>query len=109
MVQEIVKLDDFNALIAKSSSEGKLLIVDFHAQWCGPCKRIAPTIVAMAEEMKDKCVFAKVDVDAAAEIAEEYEISAMPTFLLFANGGKVDSMTGASEAKLRELITKNTR
>jgi len=107
MVQEIVELDDFNALIAKASSDGKLLIVDFHAQWCGPCKMIAPKIVAMAEEMKDTCVFAKVDVDDAAEIAEEYGIQAMPTFLCFANGMKVDSMSGANEVKLREMISKN--
>ena len=74
MVQEVVELDDFKALIDKASKEGKLLIVDFHAQWCGPCKMIAPKIVKMAEEMDDKCIFAKVDVDEASEIAEEYEI-----------------------------------
>jgi len=107
MVKEVVEIDDFKALVSQAASEGKLLIVDFHAQWCGPCKMIAPKIVAMAEEMKDKCIFAKVDVDEAAEIAEEYEIQAMPTFLLFANGMKVDSMAGANEAKLRDLITKN--
>jgi len=107
MVQEVVELDDFKALIDKASKEGKLLIVDFHAQWCGPCKMIAPKIVKMAEEMDDKCIFAKVDVDEASEIAEEYEIQAMPTFLLFANGMKVDSMAGANEAKLREMISKN--
>ena len=75
MVQEIVEMDDFKALVAKASSEGKLLVVDFHAQWCGPCKMIAPKIVAMAEEMKDDCIFAKVDVDEGTEIAETYEIS----------------------------------
>ena len=74
MVQEIVELDDFKALIAKASSDGKLLIVDFHAQCCDPSKMIAPKIVAMAEEMKDHCVFAKVVVDEAGEIAEEYGI-----------------------------------
>jgi len=107
MVKEVVELDDFKALIAEASKEGKLLIVDFHAQWCGPCKMIAPKIVAMADEMKDQCMFAKVDVDEAQEIAEEYEIQAMPTFLLFANGMKVASMAGANEAKLRDLISKN--
>jgi len=107
MVKEVVELDDFKALIADAAKENKLLIVDFHAQWCGPCKMIAPKIVAMAEEMKDKCVFAKVDVDEAPEISEEYEIQAMPTFLIFANGMKVGSMAGANEAKLRQLIADN--
>jgi len=107
MVKEVVELDDFKALIADAAKEGKLLIVDFYAQWCGPCKVIAPKIVAMAEEMKDTCTFAKVDVDEAQEIAEEYGIQAMPTFLIFANGMQVASMAGANEAKLRKLITDN--
>jgi len=108
MVKEIESLDDFDALLAEAAKEGKLLIVDFHAVWCGPCKMIAPKIVAMEEEMKDACIFVKVDVDEAGEIAERYEIQAMPTFLFFLNGVQVDKMTGANEAKLRETITKNT-
>ena len=74
MVKEVEEMTDFKALVSQASKEGKLLIVDFHAQWCGPCKMIAPKIVVMADEMKDKCIFAKVDVDEASEIAEEYEI-----------------------------------
>jgi len=109
MVKEITEIEDFRALLAEASSAGKLLVVDFHAQWCGPCKMIAPKIVAFAEEMKDFCLFAKVDVDEAAEIAEEYEIQAMPTFLLFAGGQKepVDKMAGANAEKLRQMIEKN--
>jgi len=104
MVKAVVELADFNALIAQAASEGKLLIVDFHAQWCGPCKMIAPKIVKMAEELKDSCLFAKVDVDDAQEISEEYEIQAMPTFLCFAAGLKVGTVTGANEQKIREMI-----
>lgn len=108
MVKEVVDPDDFKALISQAAAEGKLLVVDFHAQWCGPCKMIAPKIVKMAEELKDVCLFAKVDVDEAQEISEEYEIQAMPTFLCFSNGVKVGTVTGANEQKVREMITKNS-
>jgi len=108
MVKEVVDPDDFKALISQAAAEGKLLVVDFHAQWCGPCKMIAPKIVKMAEELKDSCLFAKVDVDEAQEISEEYEIQAMPTFLCFANGVKVGTVTGANEQKVREMITKHS-
>jgi len=108
MVKEVVDPDDFKALISQAAAEGKLLVVDFHAQWCGPCKMIAPKIVKMADELKDVCLFAKVDVDEAQEISEEYEIQAMPTFLCFANGVKVGTVTGANEQKVREMITKHS-
>ena len=74
MVEEVVSMDSFKTLLSQVSSEGKLLIVDFEARWCGPCKMIAPKIVAMADEMKEICIFAKVDCDKGPEIAEEYEI-----------------------------------
>lgn len=107
MVKQLDTADEFDAMVAEAAKEGKLLLVDFYATWCGPCKTIAPKIVAMAEEMKDFCLFAKVDVDENEETAEKYEIQAMPTFLIFANGMKVDSMAGANETKIREMINKN--
>jgi len=107
MVKQLDTADEFDAMVAEAAKEGKLLLVDFYATWCGPCKTIAPKIVAMADEMKDFCLFAKVDVDENEETAEKYEIQAMPTFLIFANGMKVDSMAGANETKIREMINKN--
>ena len=75
MVKEVVELDDLKAMIADAEKENKLLIVDFYATWCGPCRRIAPIITEMAEEMKDMCTFAKVDCDKAQDINESYGIA----------------------------------
>ena len=70
---------------------GKLVVIDFFATWCGPCKMISPKIEAMAGEMSN-VVFLKVDVDEAEDVAEEYNISAMPTFIFLKNGQKVKDL-----------------
>ena len=70
---------------------GKLVVIDFFATWCGPCKMISPKIEAMAGEMSN-VVFLKVDVDEAEDVAQEYNISAMPTFIFLKNGQKVKDL-----------------
>lgn len=85
----------------------KLVVIDFYATWCGPCKMIAPSIDKMAIEMKDKVVFLKVDVDETDDIAAEYKIEAMPTFIFIKNKEVKEKFSGASEQKIRELITKH--
>ena len=70
---------------------GKLVVIDFFATWCGPCKMISPKIEAMAGEMSN-VVFLKVDVDEAEDVAQEYNISAMPTFVFLKNGQKVKDL-----------------
>ncbi|XP_064629787.1 thioredoxin-like [Lineus longissimus] len=97
----IETLADFETALTAAGE--KLVVVDFYAVWCGPCKKIAPKIQEWSDEMKD-VVFLKVDVDDNGETAEKYDISAMPTFLLFKNGDKVGDVVGASEAKLKEKI-----
>ena len=67
---------------------------------------IAPKIKGFAEEFSGKVYFAKVNVDENDEVATSQEVSAMPTFKLYKDGKKVDELTGANEAKLRELIEK---
>ena len=84
----------------------KLVVVDFTASWCGPCQVIAPKFEEMEKEFPD-CIFYKVDVDKNEETSEAEGINAMPTFKFYRNGKKVDEMTGASEAKLREKIEQN--
>merc|ERR1712224_793749 len=74
---------DFKAQLSAAGS--KLVVVDFHATWCGPCKMIAPHIVEMDGKM-DNVVFLKVDVDEAEDVAAEYNISAMPTFVFIKDG-----------------------
>jgi thioredoxin len=88
----------------KSFAAGdKLVVVDFTATWCGPCQRIAPVFVKLAEEMPD-VVFVKVDVDENEETAQGCGISCMPTFQFYKSAKKVHEFSGASEDKIREAL-----
>jgi thioredoxin 1 len=74
------------------------VLVDFYADWCGPCHAIAPTIEALSNEFEGKIKFVKVDVDANQEVASRYEIMSIPTIMLFENGKVEDSIVGAYPA-----------
>lgn len=102
MVQVISEQKDLDALI----QSGKLVVVDFYADWCGPCKMIAPKVEELSklDENKD-VIFCKVNVDEAEEIAAKYGIEAMPTFLFFKNT-QVDSFKGADIDKLKQFVGK---
>ena len=84
------------------------MVVDFTATWCGPCQRIAPVYEAISEEHSDDAIFLKVDVDELAELAAELGVTSMPTFLFYRLGEQIDSMRGADESLLRELVEKHT-
>lgn len=84
------------------------VVIDFFATWCGPCKRIAPTYEKLAEAFTN-VTFLKVDVDESAELTNEYNISAMPTFVFLKNGKEVKRVEGADMAGLEEgfqIVTK---
>jgi len=108
MVVELNTAADFKEKVMDDKS-GDLIVVDFFAQWCAPCKMIAPKIEKMSkEDFPTGVKFFKVDVDENEDTAQEQEISAMPTFLFFRNGQKLaDNVMGANEAKIKELIEKN--
>jgi len=80
-------------------------LLTFFATWCGPCRLIAPILEQISEQNKNVVVL-KVDVDENEELTADYGVSSMPTFIFIKRGEKVDSFSGASEAKLRETITK---
>ena len=73
----------------------KLVIVDFWATWCGPCRMISPLLDEVEAEMADKVEVVKVNVDDADEIAMRYRIMSIPTLLFFKNGQMVDKSVGA--------------
>jgi len=81
----------------------KLVVVDFHATWCGPCKRIAPIYVQYSLKYPN-AVFLKVDVDQCKNTASKYDITAMPTFLFLKAKVKIDSVRGAGPNVLLEKI-----
>ena len=93
-VRHITSLSDFETLLNNRKNKGKLIVVDFTATWCGPCKMIAPFFEEMAGEFDDSCVFVKVDVDEGADIAREYKVMSMPTFIFFKDGDVVDRFSG---------------
>ncbi|XP_070562922.1 thioredoxin-like [Ptychodera flava] len=100
-VTDVETKEEFDA--ALKAAGDKLVVVDFSAAWCGPCKTISPKFKAMASEFPN-IVFLKVDVDENAETAESCGISCMPTFHFYKNGAKVNEFSGANADKLRELL-----
>jgi len=107
-IEHIKTLEQFNTVLNRAGP-GKLVVVDFWASWCGPCKRIAPAFAQLAEQKKDVAVFAKVDVDNAKKVAQSKNIKSMPTFHFYKNGRKIDEMKGANEAMLRTKVNAYTR
>ena len=103
MIENLQNLEEFNS---KLSIPNKLIIIDFTAQWCGPCQRISPFFEELSnkDEFLTKCHFYKVDVDEGNDIAEYCGINSMPTFQFYRNGEKLDEMIGADKNKLENII-----
>ena len=86
----------------------KLVLVDFWAEWCGPCKQIAPTLEELAEKYSENLSVCKVDVDSNRELALQYNVRSIPSLMIFKNGEMVDSLIGAVSLEEREdLVTRN--
>ena len=85
----------------------KPVLVDFWATWCGPCLQMAPAVSQLADEYKDRAIVAKVDVDKNPDISNKYDISAIPTFIVFNQGEEVMRYTGSTTIKgLRSMLDK---
>lgn len=107
MVKPVKNKTELEQLFAEAGE--KLVVIDFFANWCGPCKQIAPKLEAIAEELKDKLVVTKVDIDDADEkLVSEFNIQVMPTFVFLRKGAHLDTLTGSNEIKLRELVDKHS-
>ncbi len=73
----------------------KPILVDFYAEWCGPCKMVSPAIVKVAKDFSGKIMTIKINVDKAQAAAARYRIQSIPTIMLFKNGKDVMRLTGA--------------
>jgi thioredoxin 1 len=80
---------------------GRPVLVDFWAPWCGPCKAIAPILEDLANELGAQVQICKVDVDHNTELAQKYNIRAIPTLLLFKDGQVKDQIVGLSRSDLK--------
>ena len=90
MTQELPK--SFNDLIQKSELP---VLVDFWAEWCGPCKMVSPVIEQLAREYKGRLLTVKVNIDHKQHVAAQYNISSIPTIMLFHQGQVLMRQTGA--------------
>ena len=95
---DLFVVGDFAAAQGKAKASGKLVMIDFAAEWCGPCKLVAPVLEKLEGERED-IRFAKVDVDNNQELAVKYDVRSIPTLLLFNNGEVMGTLVGAANEK----------
>lgn len=94
--------ENFEAEVTKSTLP---VMVDFYADWCGPCKMMAPLVAQLAEEYSGKCKIGKCNTDENPKTAGEFKVMSIPTFIFFKDGKAVDSMIGAvSKTALEEKL-----
>ncbi|KAJ1635738.1 thioredoxin-like protein, partial [Pavlovales sp. CCMP2436] len=100
-MRQLADLNEFSAVLQAAGDA--LVCIDFTAAWCGPCQLIGPRFAAMAGEFPE-CIFVKVDVDQAQDVAQLCGIKSMPTFHFYHQGSKVEQFSGADEHRLRSIV-----
>ncbi|KLO20590.1 thioredoxin-domain-containing protein [Schizopora paradoxa] len=90
-----------------SRDSGKLTVIDFYADWCGPCRMIAPAYEAFSKEYTN-VNFLKCNVDEARDVAMEYSVAAMPTFIFLKGGSKVETVRGANKGEIERALRKHS-
>lgn len=112
-IMEVTGMDTVQSLESKNFKdvigEG-FSVVDFYADWCMPCKMLAPEVAHVAKQYKGKAKFVKVNVEHADDIAAEYQVMSIPTIILFQDGKVVDKSIGLiSRNELKEWVSKNVK
>jgi thioredoxin 1 len=104
MADEVtVTHSNFDAEVVKSPVP---VVADFWAEWCGPCKMIAPVLRELGTQYQDKIKIAKIDVDAELELAQQFNITSIPTILVFSKGKVVKQQVGAVPRQALEKMIK---
>ncbi len=104
-ISNVIELDDakFREFVEKS----KVALVDFYADWCGPCQMLKPSLDKLSEEMKGKVAFGKVNIDRNKENAGKLGVMSIPTLVIFKDGRLTDRLVGAMPAEtIRQRLAK---
>ncbi|XP_016923019.2 thioredoxin-T [Drosophila suzukii] len=104
MVYLVRNKDDLDQQLALA--EDKLVVIDFYANWCGPCKIIAPKLEELAQQYSDRAVVLKVNVDDNEDITVEYNVTSMPTFVFIKGGEVLELFVGGNSDKLAKSMEK---
>lgn len=102
-VHTITNHQEWDAKISEANRTGKIVVVDFSAAWCGPCKMIAPLYIELSQKYP-QLIFLKVDVDEMRELSATWDVQAMPTFVFIKNGKQIDKLVGANKPELEKKI-----
>lgn len=90
----MAKIINSNEFMENVENAKGVVVVDFFATWCGPCKMLGPVFEGVSSEMSDKAKFFKLDVDESDNVADKYGISAVPTMIIFKDGAPVEKLAG---------------
>lgn len=105
--EKVMELDE-QAFKSEIENNDDLVLVDFWAPWCGPCKMISPIIEELAKEKGENVKFVKINIENNNTVANEYKIMSIPTIILFKQGKPVDKLVGVrTKLELENLIEKN--
>lgn len=90
----MAKIINSNEFMEKVENTKGVVVVDFFATWCGPCKMLGPVFESASKEIGEKAKFFKLDIDESSHIAEKYGIAAVPTMIIFKDGVPVENLAG---------------
>ncbi|KAG7599610.1 Thioredoxin-like superfamily [Arabidopsis suecica] len=99
-------LEVWNEKVKEANESKKLIVIDFTASWCPPCRFIAPVFADMAKKFTNVYFF-KIDVDELQAVAQEFKVEAMPTFVFMKEGNIVDRVVGAAKDEIHEKLMKH--
>lgn len=103
-MSDIIHLNESNF---ESSIKKGVILVDFFAQWCGPCRMLSPILEEIASDFEGKARIGKIDIDEEINLATKFQVTSIPTLILFKNGKEIDRIVGLKDAdSLKKLIQK---